>query len=63
MPMFFSTVEVKGHIFRGKIGKSKKQAELNAAKVAYSFLNERKSLVCRREFTDKCIVWEYVFVF
>jgi dsRNA-specific ribonuclease len=45
MPMFFSTVEVKGHIFRGKVGKSKKQAELNAAKVAYSFLNDRKSLV------------------
>jgi dsRNA-specific ribonuclease len=43
--MFFSTVEVKGHIFRGKVGKSKKQAELNAAKVAYSFLNDRKSLV------------------
>ncbi|XP_059431018.1 double-stranded RNA-binding protein 1-like [Corylus avellana] len=42
MPMFFSTVEVKGEIFRGKVGKSKKQAELNAAKVAYSsFLNER----------------------
>jgi hypothetical protein len=45
MPTFFSTVEVKGEIFRGKGGKSKKHAELNAAKVAYSFLKQGKSLV------------------
>ena len=45
MPTFYSNVEVGGEIFRGKEGKSKKQAELNAAKVAYSILKERKSLV------------------
>ncbi|KAK7844734.1 double-stranded rna-binding protein 4 [Quercus suber] len=45
MPTFYSNVEVEGEIFRGKEGKSKKQAELNAAKVAYSILKERKSLV------------------
>ncbi|KAM4083949.1 hypothetical protein ACB094_08G095700 [Castanea mollissima] len=41
MPTFYSNVEVEGEIFRGKEGKSKKQAELNAAKVAYSILKER----------------------
>uniref|UniRef100_A0A7N2KMQ4 DRBM domain-containing protein n=1 Tax=Quercus lobata TaxID=97700 RepID=A0A7N2KMQ4_QUELO len=45
LPTFYSNVEVEGEIFRGKEGKSKKQAELNAAKVAYSILKERKSLV------------------
>ena len=45
MPKFYSNVEVEGEIFRGKEGKSKKQAELNAAKVAYSILKERKSPV------------------
>ncbi|KAM3740390.1 hypothetical protein ACB098_08G095500 [Castanea mollissima] len=41
MPTFYSNVEVEGEIFHGKEGKSKKQAELNAAKVAYSILKER----------------------
>lgn len=45
MLTFYSNVEVEGEIFRGKEGKSKKQAELNAAKVAYSILKERESLV------------------
>uniref|UniRef100_A0A2N9FWG9 DRBM domain-containing protein n=1 Tax=Fagus sylvatica TaxID=28930 RepID=A0A2N9FWG9_FAGSY len=41
IPTFFSTVEVQGEVFRGNEGKSKKQAELNAAKVAYAILKER----------------------
>ena len=49
MPTFYSNVEVEGEIFRGKEGKSKKQAELNAAKVAYSILKERKSPVRHKE--------------
>lgn len=42
MPTFSSTVEVKGERFCGKAGKSKKQAELSAAKVAYISLKQRK---------------------
>lgn len=42
LPTFSSTVEVEGEEFYGKAGKSKKQAELNAAKVACIALKERK---------------------
>lgn len=42
MPTFFSTVEVDGEVFSGKAAKTKKQAEMNAAKVAFSKLYERK---------------------
>lgn len=45
MPTFFSTVEVEGEIFSGKAAKTKKQSEMNAAKVALSKLNERKLAV------------------
>ncbi|KAA8544406.1 hypothetical protein F0562_022418 [Nyssa sinensis] len=41
-PTFFSTVEVEEEIFHGKGGPSKKQAELNAAEVAYTAFMERK---------------------
>ncbi|PQM33343.1 hypothetical protein Pyn_13086 [Prunus yedoensis var. nudiflora] len=41
LPTFSSTVEVEGEEFCGKAGKSKKQAELNAAKVAFIALKER----------------------
>ncbi|KAM1206178.1 hypothetical protein FF1_006848 [Malus domestica] len=41
MPTFSSTVEVEGEQFCGKTGKSKKQAELSAAKVAYISLKKR----------------------
>ena len=41
-PIFFSTVELEGEIFHGKAAKSKKQAELDAARVAYVALKERK---------------------
>ncbi|XP_061356963.1 double-stranded RNA-binding protein 1-like [Gastrolobium bilobum] len=37
---FFSIVEVEGKEFHGKVAKSKKQAEHNAAKVAYIALRE-----------------------
>ncbi|KAK8288494.1 hypothetical protein V6Z12_D07G129300 [Gossypium hirsutum] len=40
-PIFFSSVEVGGDIFYGKGGKFKKEAEINAAKVAYTNLTER----------------------
>ncbi|OMO77132.1 Double-stranded RNA-binding protein [Corchorus olitorius] len=39
-PTFFSTVEVEGVVYHGEGGKSKKEAELNAAKVAYTNLIE-----------------------
>ncbi|CAI8597761.1 unnamed protein product [Vicia faba] len=40
MPTFFSTVEVKGVEFHGKASRSKKQAEHDAAKIAYIALKE-----------------------
>ncbi|KAH1130527.1 hypothetical protein J1N35_001905 [Gossypium stocksii] len=40
-PTFFSSVEVGGDVFYGEGGKSKKEAEINAAKVAYTNLTER----------------------
>ncbi|KAG5556261.1 hypothetical protein RHGRI_006762 [Rhododendron griersonianum] len=45
IPTFVSTVEIKGQSFGGQAAKSKKQAETNAAKVAYTDLQERKKLV------------------
>jgi dsRNA-specific ribonuclease len=45
MPTFTSTVEIEGKIFEGKEGKTKKHAELNAAKVAYYVLKHSKFVV------------------
>ncbi|TQD85523.1 hypothetical protein C1H46_028935 [Malus baccata] len=44
MPTFSSTVEVEGEQFCGKAGKSKKQAELSAAKVAYISLKKQSAI-------------------
>lgn len=41
MPTFVSTVEIGGESFQGQAAKSKKQADMNAAKVAYNCLQER----------------------
>lgn len=43
-PLFTSFVELEGEIFHGKLAKSKKLAELEAARVAYVTLIERKLL-------------------
>lgn len=43
MPIFSSTVEVEGESFEGDVAKTKKQADMNAAKVAWRKLHERKS--------------------
>ncbi|XVE59729.1 hypothetical protein DITRI_Ditri05aG0069700 [Diplodiscus trichospermus] len=40
-PTFFSSVEVEGEVFYGKGGASKKEAEINAAKFAFTNLSER----------------------
>ncbi|GMI65050.1 double-stranded-RNA-binding protein 4 [Hibiscus trionum] len=40
---FVSTVEIKGELFKGQEAKSKRLAEVLAAKVAYKNLKERKS--------------------
>jgi hypothetical protein len=42
MPTFFSTVEVESLEFHGKASSSKKQAEQDAAKIAYTALKECK---------------------
>ncbi|KAM6595845.1 hypothetical protein CsatA_006391 [Cannabis sativa] len=43
-PIFFTSVELDGEIFHGKAAKSKKQAELDAARAAYVALKERGSI-------------------
>lgn len=43
-PTFTSQVEVEGEVFTGQEAKSKKQAEMSAAKVAYTILKERKGI-------------------
>ncbi|XP_059462236.1 double-stranded RNA-binding protein 4-like [Corylus avellana] len=43
VPIFVSTVEIDGEIFKGHEAGTKKQAEMSAAKVAYTTLKERKS--------------------
>ncbi|PIA54107.1 hypothetical protein AQUCO_00900581v1 [Aquilegia coerulea] len=43
VPTFTSTVEVEGGVYHGVAARTKKQAELNAAKVAYFSLKERQS--------------------
>ncbi|KAI9185326.1 hypothetical protein LWI28_006210 [Acer negundo] len=42
VPTFVSTVEVKGELFTGQKSKTKKQAEMSAAKVAYVTIIEGK---------------------
>ncbi|KAM6543062.1 hypothetical protein CsatB_007509 [Cannabis sativa] len=42
-PIIFTSVELDGEIFHGKAAKSKKQAELDAARAAYVALEEHKS--------------------
>uniref|UniRef100_A0A1D1XP04 Double-stranded RNA-binding protein 1 n=1 Tax=Anthurium amnicola TaxID=1678845 RepID=A0A1D1XP04_9ARAE len=42
MPTFFSVVEIEGERFEGSAAKTRKQAEVNAAKVAWTRLKERK---------------------
>ncbi|KAJ4953565.1 hypothetical protein NE237_030397 [Protea cynaroides] len=43
IPTFSSTVEVEGEVFCGEAAKTKKQAEMNAAKLAYFDLKECRS--------------------
>ncbi|CAK7341497.1 unnamed protein product [Dovyalis caffra] len=43
VPTFISTVEIKGEIFTGQGAKTKKQAEMSAAKIAYTALKQRYS--------------------
>ena len=41
---FISTVEIQGTTFQGEPGNTKKQAEMNAAKVAFQHFKDSKSL-------------------
>ncbi|KAL5999352.1 HLA class II histocompatibility antigen, DR beta 4 chain [Asimina triloba] len=45
LPTFVCTVEIKGETFSGKPAKSKKQAEIFAAKVAWCYLEERGGIL------------------
>lgn len=42
VPTFSATVEIKGKLFQGDAAKTKRQAETNAAKIAYSYLYQSK---------------------
>ena len=44
MRNFVSTVEIGGESFTGQVARSKKLAEVSAAKVAYNTLRDRKCL-------------------
>jgi len=45
-PNFVSKVEIEGEIFTGQGAKTKKQAEMSAAKIAYTALQQRTFLIC-----------------
>jgi len=45
MPIFVSQVEIEGRVFTGQEAKSKKQAEMSAAKVAYMALKEHEGIL------------------
>lgn len=45
IPVFVCKVVVGSHSFQGSEAKTKKQAEMNAAKVAYCTLTESKNLI------------------
>ncbi|XP_054800404.1 double-stranded RNA-binding protein 4-like isoform X7 [Prosopis cineraria] len=49
MPTFVSNVEIEGVLYTGQEAKTKKQAEMSAAKVAYTNLKERKATDCAAE--------------
>jgi dsRNA-specific ribonuclease len=45
-PTFISKVEIDGVSFTGKEARNKKQAEMSAAKIAYTALQQRTFLIC-----------------
>ncbi|GMY33042.1 double-stranded RNA-binding protein 1-like [Fagus crenata] len=44
VPIFVSTVEIEREIFKGHEARTKKQAEMSAAKIAYTTLKARKCI-------------------
>uniref|UniRef100_A0A7N2M3J4 DRBM domain-containing protein n=1 Tax=Quercus lobata TaxID=97700 RepID=A0A7N2M3J4_QUELO len=44
VPIFVSTVEIEGEVFKGHEERTKKQAEMNAAKIAYTTLKEQDQI-------------------
>jgi len=55
MPTFFSTLEVEGVEFHGKGCRSKKEAEEDAANIAYIALKECKLFICTSPILLPCI--------
>ena len=45
VPIFVSTVMIEEEVFTGEEARSKKLAEISAAKVAYNTLKERKCIL------------------
>ena len=45
-PTFVSKVEIEGEIFTGQGAKTKKQAEMSAAKIAFTALKQRTFIIC-----------------
>ncbi|KAJ6360191.1 hypothetical protein OIU77_004237 [Salix suchowensis] len=57
IPTFTSTVEIEGEIFTGQGAKTKKQAEMSAAKTAYTALKQRH----RVEIANQSLMREFHF--
>ncbi|CAK9135014.1 unnamed protein product [Ilex paraguariensis] len=53
---FVSTVEIGGEMFKGGEAKSKKQAEMNAAKAAYTGLTERRAIQNSNVLSPGCYI-------
>lgn len=61
-PTFVSHVEVEGDLFFGQEAKTKKQAEMSAAKVAYMRLQERMLLyILLLSFVPQLYLKSFVF--
>ncbi|XP_061946589.1 double-stranded RNA-binding protein 1-like isoform X4 [Populus nigra] len=58
VPTFISTVEIEGEIFTGQGAKTKKQAEMSAAKTAYTALKQRNSSLSPAFLSPACLVQE-----
>ncbi|KAI5566953.1 hypothetical protein BDE02_13G056100 [Populus trichocarpa] len=55
VPTFISTVEIEGEIFTGQGAKTKKQAEMSAAKTAYTALKQRM-------YMHTCLLYVLIYV-
>jgi len=58
-PTFTSQVEIEGKVYTGQESKTKKQAEMSAAKVAYTTLKELKGMFIT--LVSQCSILTYAY--